>query len=537
MSNRKILLIIVGCLVLAGLTGATVIDSKYINLKEDGELQLGGDNIIIDAENSKLNIGGNNPILTMGESKTAVFNDLSIQNHDILNPGLVNQVNLTNHSIRHENGGVDDLNVSGLSGVLANPQRVQSHGNSKHSQAYTTLNTDVESFSTTSTEGEIPVSNNGKLEMKSQSELGLSENIKHVDSAYTTAGESTILVDAVELGGEYDLVRNSERIKEYTSRAKSFDLEFNDDGTQYYQVDSYPNDNTNITQYSLSNAYEPEIEDLTRDLSVNLSSQVTSITGIQWRSSGDKLFVLDTSNPSINEYSSTDYEISTLNYNTELDISQRFSYVRGFYIDSSGNDMYIAGGDNNGDPSIAKYTLSTPDDIATASYVSKINITPEIGTDSGDFPTDVRISDDGEKMVVTAIEDSFVGKFYQYNLTSPYDITSAVFDGEKVTLNDPEAIWFRPDNKEFYLTSPSGVEKQFAYDSHKLSSDDTDLEGNTVRFKDSTGSAGTIESIYITGEGDTSINGQNVVSISEDFGSITLKSDGDNWYGIGGYKR
>ena len=49
---------------------------------------------------------------------------------------LVIQSQFADHSARHEDGGADALDVTGLSGVLADQQDPQSHGNARHTANY-----------------------------------------------------------------------------------------------------------------------------------------------------------------------------------------------------------------------------------------------------------------------------------------------------------------------------------------------------------------------------------------------------------------
>ena len=52
-----------------------------------------------------------------------VYGDIDMNGNDIVNPGLVDGVDVSSHASRHENGGADEINVNGLSGQLADPQK------------------------------------------------------------------------------------------------------------------------------------------------------------------------------------------------------------------------------------------------------------------------------------------------------------------------------------------------------------------------------------------------------------------------------
>lgn len=60
--------------------------------------------------------------------------DVTLDNDDV---GAPSQSEFDNHSARHENDGADEIDVSGLSGVLADQQDPQSHGNERHTENFT----------------------------------------------------------------------------------------------------------------------------------------------------------------------------------------------------------------------------------------------------------------------------------------------------------------------------------------------------------------------------------------------------------------
>lgn len=54
----------------------------------------------------------------------AMTGDLDLGSNNITNVDLINSVDITDHHVRHENGGVDEISVEGLSGELTDPQKV-----------------------------------------------------------------------------------------------------------------------------------------------------------------------------------------------------------------------------------------------------------------------------------------------------------------------------------------------------------------------------------------------------------------------------
>jgi len=60
-------------------------------------------------------------VLTKGGGD--MYGDIDMYGNDIVNPGLVDGVDVSAHAARHEDGGADEINVQGLSGQLADPQK------------------------------------------------------------------------------------------------------------------------------------------------------------------------------------------------------------------------------------------------------------------------------------------------------------------------------------------------------------------------------------------------------------------------------
>ena len=57
----------------------------------------------------------------------AMSDSLNMGGNNIVSVGLVDGVNVSTHASRHENGGADEIDVTGLSGVLAQPQTPDTH--------------------------------------------------------------------------------------------------------------------------------------------------------------------------------------------------------------------------------------------------------------------------------------------------------------------------------------------------------------------------------------------------------------------------
>ncbi|WP_201568452.1 MULTISPECIES: hypothetical protein, partial [unclassified Imperialibacter] len=131
---------------------------------------------------------------------------------------------------------------------------------------------------------------------------------------------------------------------------------------------------------------------------------------------------------------------------TPLDISSEDSYPSGIAFNSDGTKMFIAGGNNS---LVLQYTLSTPYLITSGvSYSSSFNVSAE-----DEYPEDLAFSTDGTRMFVLGGDNYTV---YQYNLTTPFDVTSGVaYSGHSVYVEDedssPYGLAFSPDGSKMYI--------------------------------------------------------------------------------------
>jgi len=164
------------------------------------------------------------------------------------------------------------------------------------------------------------------------------------------------------------------------------------------------------------------------DIQFDVSSQVSGLVGFIFKPDGTKFYVLSSANPdTVYQYScSTAFDLSTASYDSKsFDLSTQSSNVFGIAFKSDGTKMYIAGTSND---VVYQYTLSTAWDVSTASYDS---VSFSVASEDG-FPTGIRFKTDGTKMFVSgAITDSV----YQYSLSTAWDISTASYDSESVSVS------------------------------------------------------------------------------------------------------
>ncbi|MDQ3075849.1 MAG: DUF5011 domain-containing protein [bacterium] len=177
--------------------------------------------------------------------------------------------------------------------------------------------------------------------------------------------------------------------------------------------------------------------------------------------------------------------------------------------------MYIIG--VSGDR-VYQYTLSTPWDLSTASYASKLS--PSNG--SLDATTvKVFLKPDGSKMYLTGF---VYGRVYQYTLSTPWDVSTATYDSLYFSTasqtTNPYATTFNSDGTKLFAVGPNDIIHQYtlstpwdisttSYDSlsFNANSRDSNLYGLTLKPDDT--------KIYFTGATNDSIFQYSTTMVSD----------------------
>jgi len=255
-------------------------------------------------------------------------------------------------------------------------------------------------------------------------------------------------------------------------------------------------------------------------VSFSVGSQETNPNGLFFSPDGRKMFVIGSSGDDINEYTlSTPWDVSTATFVTVFSVASQDTNPQDLYFRNDGKKLYVVGGTND---EVDQYTLSTPWSIASASYDSvSLSVTTEEA-----IPTGLFFKPDGLKMyIVGETNDTVYCYFLQtawnpataigvdsfsvsgqestaralsftadgsrmfvmgstgddvniYNLTTPWDITTASF----VTVfsvsteeTAPSGLFVKPDGTKFYIV---GTANDTVYQ-YTIPSVTIDLTGTT----------------------------------------------------------
>ena len=176
----------------------------------------------------------------------------------------------------------------------------------------------------------------------------------------------------------------------------------------------------------------------------HVESQDTHPTGVAFSTDGTHMFVVGNSSKTVHQYAlTTPWDVASASYdNDSYNVTSQDRYPTDVAFSPDGTRMFVAGFVNG---RVYQYTLSTPWDITSASTGGSYRVSSH---DSS--PTDVAFSPDGAKMFVVGASS---GRVHQYLMRTPWDITSTFSYGGSYSVSPPGS-------------SPTGVD--FSTDGTKM---------------------------------------------------------------------
>jgi sugar lactone lactonase YvrE len=273
-----------------------------------------------------------------------------------------------------------------------------------------------------------------------------SENYTRTDSAYAT----TLDFVNTGVGATYDSVNFSVSGQGGVPE----EVQFKSDGTKMYVIDSQ---NDAIYQYSLSTAWDLSTASYD-SVSFSVFSQETIPTGLFFKPDGTKMYIVGTSLDRVYQYSlSTAWDLSTASYDSvSFSVADRESQPQVIIFKPDGTKMYIIGQTHD---AIVEYSLSTAWDLSTASFDLR---SPSFATISGlslFTPTGGAFNSDGTGLYIV---DSGTDSITKYNLSTAYDVSSLYYTGIFISVAGEEAtpngLVFKSDFSKLYLIGSSGDE-------------------------------------------------------------------------------
>ena len=176
---------------------------------------------------------------------------------------------------------------------------------------------------------------------------------------------------------------------------------------------------------------------------------------------GTRLFVCGRSLDTVRSYTmSSAWDISTASYDSKsLDVSGKETAPRSLALDPDGNYVYVAGTQN---ADVHQYTLSTPFDLATASFTRTFDTSGE----SLGQPMGMVFKHDGATMLLTDGDNNGI---QEYTLSTEWDIStaSAGTKWSRPDTGNPNGWWIAEDGNNVY-SAMTYVYEQPDIRQHKL---------------------------------------------------------------------
>jgi len=187
--------------------------------------------------------------------------------------------------------------------------------------------------------------------------------------------------------------------------------------------------------------------------SFSVSSQESNPQGVRFKSDGTKMYVIGNTGDGVGQYSlSTAWDVSTASFDSvTLDVSSEDSVPNGLVFSSDGTKLYITGNTNN---KIFQYDLSTAWDLSTASYANKSLLT---STDAGTGPIEPFMRSNGTDFYYLDLD---AGRVYQYTLSTANDISTASYASKSFSVTSqetvPTGLTFSSDGTKMFVCGQTG---------------------------------------------------------------------------------
>ncbi len=221
------------------------------------------------------------------------------------------------------------------------------------------------------------------------------------------------------------------------------DIEFNDDGTVLYMLGQTGDD---INKYNLSIPYDISTA-VFSSVALSVAAEETAPSDVLFNNNGTVLYVSGTSGDDINKYNlSIPYDISTAVFDSvALSVAATQTFPVAMLYNGDGSKLFVLGSTPD---TIDSYNLSTPYDISSATFATT---TLDVSFEESS-PRAMKYNVDGTKLFVIGTSDFEVNV---YSLATPYEIGTATFSDIALVVGDqddvPVSMLFNDQGTSLYI--------------------------------------------------------------------------------------
>jgi phage-related protein len=218
------------------------------------------------------------------------------------------------------------------------------------------------------------------------------------------------------------------------------DIFFKPDGTIMYIIGQEFSQSA-VFEYSLSTAWNISTASFTR--SFNVTTQETSSQGLFFKPDGSRMYIIGSNSDSVHEYSlSSEWNISTASFTRSFSVAAQETVPTSLHFKPDGTKMFIIGIVGN---SIYEYNLTIPWDISSANYIRNVSV-------ASTSVQGLYFNLEGTFVyVVNAVNPRRVLK---YSLSLPWDISSILLDSTFSLAGqdtDPTGLFFDDTGSKLYI--------------------------------------------------------------------------------------
>lgn len=182
--------------------------------------------------------------------------------------------------------------------------------------------------------------------------------------------------------------------------------------------------------------------------SVSITAKETVITGVFFKSDGLQMFIVGSASDSVHSYTlSTAWDVTTATFVSSFSVSAQDTSPQDLFFKPDGTVMYIAG-DAPTDTTY-QYQLSTPWDITTATFTAgqSLTVTTQDGAQTG-----ITFTPNGLELYVSG---NATDRIHKYTLSTAWDITTATYSNVSLYIgaeeSAPHSVQFNAAGTKLYI--------------------------------------------------------------------------------------